>query len=133
MNIRYRPKCTPYVVSLRYVHTMPHSTVWFCHMTKTAQHEPQNATKLDTSTLYADFLSNFFQFTKNGRLNGCSDSLMVQQSFDETDIMPIAFSCYMAHCGIPKPRRCNVYTNSPFAVWQSCIVPCGIVWTHLYT
>ncbi len=97
------------------------------------------AANLMTSTLKKNFLQRlqklwnepansvwFFSLTSWCNFETLYSSYTTQQTFDETDILPIKFLCRMAYCNIQKPCLNRAALTStlfpPFAAWQGRIL-----------
>ncbi len=68
----------------------------------------------------------FFSLTSWCNFETPHSSYATWQTFDETDILPIEFSCRMACRGMQKPCRSRAALTSilfsPFAAWQGRIL-----------
>ncbi len=107
--------------------------------------------KISHAHIKKEFLANYFPVYKNCIMKKTYASYAApkitshySKTFDDTDTLPIKFSCSAAFCNMlqlgetmPKPHRIDIYAIFGLSRVAKpcfyCILPCGIVWMHLIT
>ncbi len=135
--------------TVRRIHTMPRGRTQDPAAVPRGKSCSAYALNSIASTLKKNFLLTYFRLQKlwNETSEFCLiflsqtgwchfdthySSYAAQQSFDETNILPIEFSCCMAFCGMQKPCLSRTALTSTlfslFVAQQGCILLHSVTW-----